>query len=98
MEEGGEFEESRLMELFRAKWALSVLVVLEDRDHRFNELRRTIGAPANTMSDRLTELEDAGLVARTVQDGSPPSVSYSLTPRGRRVVEIIDRIDALPDS
>jgi DNA-binding HxlR family transcriptional regulator len=95
-EDGEAVEETRVMELFRSKWALSVLVALSDGDLRFNELKRTVGsAPSNTLSDRLSDLEAEGLITRTVEDGAPPRVTYALTPRGRQVVEIIERIEQL---
>lgn len=88
--------EPRVMELFRSKWALSALVALSDGELRFNELKRTVGdAPSNTLSDRLSELEAEQLITRTIEDGAPPHVTYSLTPRGRRVVEIFERIEHL---
>lgn len=89
-------EESRLMELFRAKWALSVLAELDDGDRRFNELKRALGdVPANTLSKRLTELEDQELITRTVEDSNPPRVNYALSPRGDELMETIYRIDEL---
>lgn len=89
-------EETRVMELFRSKWALSTLAALSDGDLRFNQLKRAVGnAPSNTLSDRLSELEDEGLITRTVEDGAPPHVTYALTPRGRQVVEIVERIEQL---
>lgn len=95
-EDGEAVEETRVMELFRSKWALSALVALSDGDLRFNELKRAIGsAPSNTLSDRLSELEAEGLITRTVEDGAPPRVMYALTPRGRQIVEIIERIEQL---
>lgn len=96
MDEAEEVEETRIMGLFRSKWALSVLLALSDGELRFNELKRAIGsAPSNTLSERLSELEDANLVTRTIRDESPPSVYYELTARGWHVVNIIERIDQL---
>lgn len=96
MDEGNTTEETRVMELFRSKWALSTLIALGDDDLRFNELKRAIGsAPSNTLSDRLSELEAERLITRTIEDGAPPHVTYALTTRGQRVVEIIERIDEL---
>lgn len=95
-EDGEVVEETRVMELFRSKWALSALVALSDSDLRFNEVKRAVGsAPSNTLSDRLSELEAEQLITRTIEDGAPPHVTYALTPRGRRVVEIIDQIEQL---
>lgn len=95
-EDGGVVEETRLMELFRSKWALSALAALGEDDRRFNELKRAVGrAPSNTLSDRLSDLEAEQLVTRTVEDGAPPQVTYALTSRGRRVVDIIERIERL---
>lgn len=95
--EGGDtIEETAVMELFRSKWALSTLVALGDDDLRFNELKRAVGkAPANTLSDRLSELEAERLITRTVEDEAPPRVIYALTPRGRRVVDLVERIEQL---
>lgn len=96
MDEVTEVEETRVMELFRSKWALSILLALSDGELRFNELKRAVGsAPSNTLSGRLTELEAEDLITRTIEDGAPPHVSYALTSRGRRVSDIIERIDRL---
>ena len=38
------------------------------------------------LSERLSELTAAGLVLRTVDDGPPVSVAYSLTPAGQALV------------
>lgn len=96
MDEAEEVEETRVMELFRSKWALSVLLALSDGELRFNELKRSIGsAPSNTLSGRLSELEDENLITRTIRDESPPQVCYGLTERGERVADIIERIEQL---
>ncbi len=66
------------------KWSMQVIVVLRDRPHRFNDLRRTIHGISQQMLTRtLKALERDGLVERTVRVTSPPQVDYSLTPLGR---------------
>ena len=42
------------------------------------------------LSERLRDLEAAGLVQRTVIPSSPPTVEYRLTERGRRLGPIIE--------
>ena len=44
------------------------------------------------LSDRLTELVDAGLVERSVTDSRPPGVTYGLTKAGRALVPILDQL------
>jgi DNA-binding HxlR family transcriptional regulator len=46
------------------------------------------------LSERLRELEGAGLIERTVIPSSPPSVEYRLTARGRRLAPIIEAMRA----
>jgi DNA-binding HxlR family transcriptional regulator len=44
------------------------------------------------MSDRLSELVDAGLVSRTVREGPPVSVTYDLTDAGRALLPALEQI------
>ena len=46
------------------------------------------------LSERLRDLEAAGLVERTVIPSSPPTVEYRLTERGRRLGPIIEAMRA----
>lgn len=57
---------------------------LGERDHRFAELHREMGAVSKRMlSLTLRRLERDGVVTRTVFDTVPPAVSYGLTPLGQ---------------
>lgn len=67
-----------------SRWGVLVLMVLEQRTHRFSELRRAIGGVSERMlAQTLQWLEGDGLVARRALDVVPPHVEYSLTPLGR---------------
>jgi len=49
----------------------------------FSELKRAISGISDSMlSERLAELCRAGLVQRSVDEGPPIAVSYTLTPAG----------------
>ena len=53
---------------------------------RFNELKKRLGAiSATSMTERLKELEQRGIVQRRVYPESPPRVEYSLTKKGREL-------------
>ena len=52
---------------------------------RFNEFREALGrVPPATLTARLTELVEAGVLERRVLDTRPPAVEYRLTRRGRQ--------------
>jgi DNA-binding HxlR family transcriptional regulator len=74
---------TRVFELFGKRWTGLIVAVLTHRPAYFAELRRAIPRISERMlSDRLTELADAGLVVREVDPGPPLRVSYGLTEAG----------------
>ena len=50
--------------------------------------------PPRTLTLRLVELEEAGLVERRVIDARPPRVEYRLTPAGERLGELVEAMSA----
>ena len=52
---------------------------------RFNEFRQSLpGVSPTTLSERLEQLETAGIVERELISGRPPHAEYRLTPKGRK--------------
>jgi DNA-binding HxlR family transcriptional regulator len=52
---------------------------------RFNEFREALGrVPPATLTLRLTQLVEAGVLERRVLDTRPPAVEYRLTRRGQQ--------------
>lgn len=59
----------------------------------FGELDGKIqGVSGKVLSESLTDLEDKGLVDRTVDDEKPVRVEYSLTTHGRGLEDAIDEL------
>jgi DNA-binding HxlR family transcriptional regulator len=57
---------------------------------RFNEFRQSLpGVSPTTLSERLEQLEAAGIVERRLIPGRPPHTEYTLTPRGERVARAV---------
>jgi DNA-binding HxlR family transcriptional regulator len=74
-------------------WAPNVIWHLREGPRRFSELRVDIPpVSAKVLSQRLRELESRGVVKRTVQPTSPPSVEYCLTPLGTELIPALDAI------
>jgi DNA-binding HxlR family transcriptional regulator len=72
-------------DLLGRRWTLSILYASVEGAARFNEYRAVLGrVPPGTLTARLTELVDAGLLERRVLDMRPPAVEYRLTSEGKR--------------
>jgi DNA-binding HxlR family transcriptional regulator len=57
---------------------------------RFNEFRQSLpGVSPTTLSERLEELEAAGIVERELISGRPPHAEYRLTARGKRLASAV---------
>ncbi|WP_326566606.1 helix-turn-helix domain-containing protein [Amycolatopsis rhabdoformis] len=75
-----------VLDLLANKWTALVLGALEQRPHRFGELRRAVGGISQKMlTQNLRYLERDGFVSRTVFPTTPPTVEYALTDMGAEV-------------
>lgn len=81
------------MALLGGAWTPNVIWYLSAGSRRFSELKGDIPAISGKMlTQRLRNLEEKGVVTRTVLPTSPPSVEYALTPRGEELVPAITAI------
>lgn len=77
-------EMRRAFSVLAGKWKLEILWLLNQRVHRFGELKRTIpGITQHMLTSRLRELEADGLISRTVFAEVPPRVEYDITDKAR---------------
>lgn len=82
-------------DLLERRWQLSIIYAALSGALRFNEFAEAIsGISPRMLSERLRDLEAAGLVERTVLPSSPPAVEYRLTERGRRLAPIVEAMRA----
>ena len=82
-------------DLLERRWQLSIVYAALTGALRFNEFADAVsGISPRMLSERLRDLEAAGLIERTVIPSSPPMVEYWLTARGRRLSPIIDAMRA----
>lgn len=69
------------------KWRIPILWKLANQPLRYNELKRQLTGITNIMLTRsLRELEENGLVLRTVFEAIPPHVEYALTKEGKQLI------------
>ena len=84
------------MEFLRGAWTPEIIWYLMNGPRRFSELRHDIPAvSAKVLTARLRDLEARGVLVRTVQPTSPPSVDYALTPLGQEFGPVIAQIVAV---
>ena len=84
------------MDQIGGTWKMPILWRLQDKTLRYGELRKDIPHISEKMlTTQLRELEQDGLVSRTVYPVVPPKVEYTLTEKGRRVMPIIQAIREL---
>jgi DNA-binding HxlR family transcriptional regulator len=88
-------EVRRTADLLERRWQLSVLYAALSGALRFNEFADAVaGISPRMLSERLRDLEAAGLIERTVIPSSPPKVEYRLTERGLRLRPVIEAMRA----
>lgn len=95
--EDANFEEtgySYTLSLISGKYKPVILYCLMEYEPvRFNEMQRYLKKITDkTLSQHLKELELDGLIARKVYPQIPPKVEYSLTDRGRSLMEVLDKL------
>ena len=75
------------MDLVGGKWKMVILWHLKNGVLRFSELKRRLGEVTQKMlTQQLRELEETGLIGRTVYAVVPPKVEYQLTEAGQKLI------------
>ncbi len=79
--------------LISSKWKVLILRDLMPGTKRFSELKRSIGhVTQKVLTAQLRQMEESGLVERTVYPEVPPRVEYSLTVLGRSLKPVLDAL------
>jgi DNA-binding HxlR family transcriptional regulator len=83
----------RASELIGRRWTGAIIFVLLKSRCRFATLRDAIPDITDRMlCERLQELEQEGIVDRTVVPETPVRVEYALTKKGRALAAAVDAI------
>lgn len=77
--------------LISDKWKALILRDLLPGTKRFGELKKSIGnVSQKVLTAQLRQMEDSGLLIRTVYPEVPPRVEYTLTDLGYSLKPILD--------
>ena len=81
--------------LISDKWKVLILRDLMPGTKRFGELKKSIGTVSQkVLTAQLREMEQSGLLIRTVYPEVPPRVEYTLTDLGRSLKPILDAMQS----
>ena len=84
--------ETTLM-LISDKWKVLILRDLIPGTKRFGELKKTVGnVSQKVLTAQLRQMEDSGLLTRTVYPEVPPRVEYTLTNMGQSFAPILHQM------
>ena len=73
------------------KWKVLILRELMQGTRRFGELKKSIGSvPPKVLTSQLRDMEEKGLLSRTVYAEVPPRVEYALTETGLSLRPVLD--------
>jgi DNA-binding HxlR family transcriptional regulator len=83
----------RAADVLERRYAVSILYASHQGCTRFTEFRHALGTiPPATLAQRLSELENAGVLTREVRDTRPPHVEYVLTGEGHRLKDLLEAL------
>ncbi|NUR77459.1 MAG: helix-turn-helix transcriptional regulator [Thermoleophilia bacterium] len=89
-------EVRRAADLLERRWTVSIIWASHSGAVRFGEFAQSLGPiPPATLATRLVELENAGVLERTLVPGRPPRTEYRLTERGRALTGLLNALGAL---
>lgn len=77
-------------EVLYGKWKIRLLWFINEGHKRPSQLQRKIsGASRRVLNLQLNELEEHGLVFKTIFPQMPPKVEYGLTELGRSLIPVL---------
>ena len=82
----------RIFNLFGKKYVMPIVrLLLIHKKMRFNQISEELKGSPKTITSRLRDLEEFGLIKREVFNEIPMRVEYSLTDIGKSLEDIFER-------
>lgn len=83
----------KALRVLARRGAPEVLFALGKGSARFSDLEQALLLSPRTLAERLRELALMGLLERRAYAEVPPRVEYTLTVRGRRLLDFLNGLD-----
>jgi len=85
-----------LLKLLSGKWKPEIFRLALDGPLRFSGILRQIeGSNKQSLSVALKELEEAGLLQKTVIQEKPLHIEYNLTENGKSLIPVFQQLEGL---
>lgn len=85
-----------LLKMLSGKWKPEIFRLAADGPLRFSSLLREInGSNKQTLSVALRELEEIGLLQKTIIKEKPLHIEYNLTETGKSLLSIFEQLENL---
>lgn len=79
-----------VLDIIGGKWAMPIIYILSKGKMRFKELERSVeGINTRMLVKELKNMEANGIIIREVFATVPPTVEYTLTNKGERLLPSI---------
>lgn len=79
-----------VLDIIGGKWAMPVIYILSKGKMRFKELERSVeGINTRMLVKELKNMEANGIITREVFATVPPTVEYTLTTKGQKLLPSI---------
>lgn len=84
----------RSIEALTKKWTIHILRTMsEHKQMRFTDIKEALPEINSRMlSERLSDLEEEGMLERTVQNTKPITIEYTITEKGKDFETVLDAI------
>lgn len=83
------------VEFIGKRWTGAIVSVMLNGAQHACDIRNAVpGLSDRLLTERLRELESAGIVDRIVTDARPPIVEYRLTAKGEALKPVLDALSA----
>ena len=84
---------SHAMEIIGRRWTGAIIRSMLSGASRYSEIVAAVpGLSDRLLSERLKELENEGIVERTVTPSTPVRVDYALTEKGRALGSVVREV------
>lgn len=79
-----------VLEIIGGKWAMPIIYILSKGTLRFKEIEKSIeGINTRMLVKELKNMEANGIITRAVFATVPPTVEYTLTKKGHKLIPSI---------